>query len=219
MKKEVDLLYNYPRQKRNTIERNEKKTDQDRIVARKFGYDYFDGSRSHGYGGYKYNSKYWGPVVKTFQEHWGLSEKSAVLDVGCGKGFMLYDLYKLIPGINIKGIDISNYAIENSIKEIKDNLIVGNAKNLPFKDNSFDLVISINTIHNLDLHECAKAVQEIERVSKKNSYIVVDAYRDEEEKKRMYEWNLTAKTIMSDINWKNFFDDNKYTGEYFWFIP
>jgi ubiquinone/menaquinone biosynthesis C-methylase UbiE len=139
--------------------------------------------------------------------------------VGCGKGFMLYDIKLSIPEIKIKGIDISNYAIENSVEEVKKDLLVANACELPFPDNSFDVVISINTIHNLDLENCGKALREIQRVSKKNSFITVDAYRNEEEKKLMYAWNLTAKTIMSVEDWKKFFAKNCYNGDYFWFIP
>ena len=219
MKQEIDLLFNYPRSKRDVKERVGKKTEKDRIIARKFDFDYFDGNRAHGYGGYKYNSKFWTPVIKTFKDHWNLDDNSSFLDVGCGKGFTLYDLKKEIPGININGIDISQYAIDNSNEEIKKYLSVGNANYLPFEDNSFDVVISINTIHNLDIEECALAIREIERVKKKHSYIIVDAYRTVEEKQRIYDWNLTAKTIMSADEWAKFFRDNNYTGEYFWFIP
>ena len=103
--------------------------------------------------------------------------------------------------------------------EVKANLEVGNAKELNFENNSFDLVISINTIHNLEKPECAKSLKEIERVSKKNKFIIVDAYRNEDEKKRMYAWNLTAKTIMHVDEWKVFFEENDYTGDYYWFTP
>lgn len=132
---------------------------------------------------------------------------------------MLYDLVQIIPGIEVKGVDISQYAIENAIEEMKDFVEVANARQLPFDDASFDVVISINTVHNLEEKECAKALQEIERVSIQNSYITVDAYRNDEEKERMEAWNLTAKTIMSVENWETFFKDIGYTGDYYWFIP
>ena len=130
-----------------------------------------------------------------------------------------YDFIKQIPGIDIKGIDISEYAITNCKKEVKENVSVGNAKSLVFKDNSFDYIISINTIHNLDLNECKEALREIERVSKISSFITVDAFNTKEEEKRMYEWNLTAKTIMSVKDWKKIFEEVGYTGDYYWFIP
>ena len=219
MGKEIDLLINYPKSKRNVEERGAKKTEKDRILAREFGKDFFDGDRKYGYGGYKYNPKFWQPVIPTFERYWHLDSSSSILDVGCGKGFMLFDFFKLIPGIKLAGIDISEYAIEYSVKEIKEMLSVANAKKLPFADNSFDAVISINTIHNLNMEDCAKAIKEINRVSKKNAFITVDAYRNEEEKQRMYDWNLTAKTIMSVDEWKLFFKKTGYQGDYFWFIP
>ena len=128
---------------------------------------------------------------------------------------MLYDFLQYNNKFSIQ-VDISNYAISNSMPEVKANLEVGNAKELNFENNSFDLVISINTIHNLEKPECAKSLKEIERVSKKNKFIIVDAYRNEDEKKRMYAWNLTAKTIMHVNEWKVFFEENDYTGDYYW---
>ncbi len=216
---EIDLLIKYPKAKRNLDERAVNKTDDDRKIARNFGKEFFDGERKHGYGGFNYNPRFWSEVVKTFRDHWKLNVDSSLLDVGCAKGFMLHDLQELIPGIKLKGIDISDYAIENSMPSVKENLLVADAKKLPFPDNSFDYVISINTIHNLEIDDCGKALREIERVSKIGSYVTVDAYNDDEEKDRMFKWNLTAKTIMSVKNWKDFFKENKYSGNYFWFIP
>ena len=196
-----------------------KKTEKDRLIARKFDKEFFDGERRYGYGGYNYNPKFWTNVVKTFQNYWNLDSNSSILDIGCGKGFMLYDLKKLIKSDFLKGIDISQYAIDNSLEDIKPFLSVADAKKIPFPDNSFDVVISINTIHNLDKSDCAKALKEISRVTKKFSFITVDAYRNEEEKKRMFDWNLTAKTIMSENEWEIFFKENNYNGDYYWFIP
>ena len=217
--KEIDLLKNYPKTKRNIFERASQKTETDRAIARKFDKEFFDGDRKHGYGGFYYNPKFWQPVIPDFIKYWKLGKDSSVLDVGCAKGFMLHDLKKFIPSITISGIDISKYAIENSPADVKNFLRIGNANNIPFKDNSFDVVISINTIHNLQLNECAKALKEISRVSRKYSFITVDAYRNEEEKKSMLAWNLTAKTIMSVDEWKIFFKDNNYFGDYYWFTP
>jgi len=219
MGKEIDLLVNYPKAKRNVEERGATKSEQDRTIARQFGKEFFDGDRKHGYGGFNYFSRFWQPVIPTFQDYFNLSGDSSLLDVGCAKGFMLYDLSLLIPGIKVKGIDISEYAIENALPEVKDDVHVADARDLPFENNSFDVVISINTVHNLKIDDCAKALQEIERVSKKHSYITVDAYRNEEEKERMYNWNLTAKTIMSVDEWQVFFKEIGYTGDFYWFIP
>lgn len=216
---EIDLLAKYPKSNRNVDERGLEKTDKDREIARRFGKEFFDGDRRNGYGGFNYNSKFWEPVVPDFQKHFSLNSKSSVLDVGCAKGFMIYDISRLIPGITVKGIDISDYAIENAIVEVKERVQVADAKNLPFEDNSFDVVISINTVHNLEIEDCGKALQEIERVSKGKSFITVDAFRNEEEKERMFAWNLTGRTIMSTRDWIIFFDKVGYTGDYYWFIP
>ena len=216
---EIDLLRNYPKSKRDLSARS-KKTDQDKEIARKFDKDFFDGDRRYGYGGYFYNEKFWTKTVIDFKNHWNLSKNSSILDVGCGKGFMIYDFLQLIPDLKkINGVDISRYAIENSKKEISKFLSVANANDLPFDDDSYDYVISINTIHNLDLFNCKKAIKEISRVSKKGSFITVDAYDNEEDKKRMYDWNLTAKTILSINDWKKIFSECDYKGDFFWFIP
>ncbi len=216
---EIDLLKNYPKTKRNPDERAVQKTEEDRAIARKFSKDYFDGDRKYGYGGYSYQPRFWQPVIPTFVEHFGLTSHSSVLDVGCAKGFMLYDLRLLIPDIRYRGIDISEYAIENAIDDMKPFLSVGDARSLEFPDKSFDVVISINTIHNLDSDECAQALREIERVSRGKSFVTVDAYRDEEERKRMEAWNLTALTFMHVGEWVSFFKEAGYTGDYYWFIP
>lgn len=216
---EIDLLSNYPKTKRNLEERLTSKTDEDRILARQFGREFFDGDRNHGYGGFSYSPRFWQPVIPDFKSHWGLNSHSSILDVGCAKGFMLHDFSVLIPGITVKGVDISKYAIDHAMDDMKPHLQVASAAELPFDDNSFDVTISINTVHNLDIEECAQALREIERVSRNGSFITVDAYRNDEEKERMYAWNLTAKTIMSVDEWVQFFQRVGYTGDYFWFIP
>ena len=219
MGQKIDLLENYPRTKRNVEERGATKTEDVRRVAKQFGKDFFDGDRQYGYGGFKYFPRFWQPVIPTFQKHFGLTSRSSLLDVGCAKGFMLHDLLELIPDITVSGVDVSDYAIAHAMDDIKSKVQVANASDLPFADNSFDVVIAINTIHNLDRDDCAQALREIERVSRKGSFITVDAYRNDEEKERMFAWNLTAKTIMSVDEWVAFFKEVGYTGDYFWFIP
>lgn len=219
MKKEINLLKNYPVTKRNLQEASIQRTDEVRKVARKFEKEFFDGDRKYGYGGYSYNPRFWTTVVKDFIEYYNLVDGSKILDVGCGKGFMMYDFLQTNKNLIVKGIDISKYAIENSMKEIKDHVSVGNVKELNFDDNEFDLVISINTVHNLEYDECARALQEIERVSRKDKYIILDAYRNNEQKERMLKWNLTAKTILNVDDWVEMFNKCGYTGDYYWFTP
>lgn len=217
--KEINLLARYPKTKRNLAERLQHKSEEVRKIARQFGFEYFDGSREYGYGGFHYNPRFWTGVVQDFIQYYGLTPESKVLDVGCAKGFFLYDLKNAVPGITVKGVDISKYAIEQSLQDIKPHLIIGDSRSLPFDDKSFDLVISINTIHNLSREGCMESLREIERVSKKHSFVMVDAFRDKLEEERMYAWNLTALTIMSDKEWKKFFQEAGYSGDYSWFIP
>jgi ubiquinone/menaquinone biosynthesis C-methylase UbiE len=132
---------------------------------------------------------------------------------------MLYDFSRLIPGITVAGIDISEYATNNAKDEVKPFVKVGDARELPFEDNSFDLVTSITTVHNLERADCKKSLQELERVSSRDKFITVDAYFNDFEKKRMDMWNLTALTYMHTDEWKEFLEEAGYTGDYHWFIP
>ena len=216
---EIDLLTNYPRSDRNVDMRGTEKTEADQAVARRFGKEFFDGDRRHGYGGFTYHPRFWQPVVPTFRDYYSLTGESAVLDVGCAKGFMVRDFKELISGISVNGIDISDYAIGCAEEDISDDLKVADARELPFDDASFDLVVSINTIHNLDREGVVQALGEIERVSRSFSYVTVDAYRNEEERERMMKWNLTARTILSDSEWVGLFAEAGYKGDYYWFIP
>lgn len=215
---EIDLMKNYPRTKRDPKARADSKTEEDRRIARKFDKDFFDGDRKYGYGGYSYNSRFWQPVVPDFIEYYSLDNNCSLLDIGSGKGFMLRDFKEALPGLQIRGIDISEYAIQNSLDDIKDYQDVGDAKDLPYEDDSFDLALSIVTLHNLPREECAQSLKEIARVSK-NSFITLDAYSNDEEKSAMNDWNLTALTVMHVEEWKLFFEESGYTGDYYWFKP
>jgi ubiquinone/menaquinone biosynthesis C-methylase UbiE len=216
---EIDLLKKFPKLKRNLDSRKKSKNQETIEIARKFGKDFFDGDKKYGYGGHFYDEKYWSGVVDDFIDYYKLDNHSSILDVGCAKGFMLFEFKKKIPGAKLVGLDISSYAIQNCKEEIKNCLIIGDAKKLNFPDNSFDLVIAINTIHNLDEYDCGKSLREIQRVSKKNSYVVVDAYSNEIEKEQMLNWNLTGKTIKHVDEWKKFFIKNRFCGDYYWFKP
>jgi ubiquinone/menaquinone biosynthesis C-methylase UbiE len=211
-----DLMYKYPSPK-NRLKERANPTRQEKEIAKQFGKEFFDGERKHGYGGFNYDPKFWTETVRIFIEEYKLTSSSSVLDVGCGKGFMLVDLVKALPGISIVGIDISDYAIKNSHELVSKNLRVANCSDLPFDDNSFDLVISINTIHNLDKKGVIKSVQEIERVKKKNSYIVVDGWDSRQEKRDLKSWVLTAQTVLKTKRWEQLLIKAGYTGDYsFW---
>ena len=216
---EINLMDRYPRSKRPIEERGALITEEHRRVARQFGKEFFDGDRLYGYGGYRYHPRFWQPVVKRFQEYYQLADDCSVLDVGCGKGFMSHDFKELMPNCTVAGIEISDYALEHAMETVKPFLTRGNAKELPYADNSFDLVISINTVHNLPLEECKQAVREIQRVSRAHSFIMVDAWRDDMEKDLMMKWVLTGLTMMDVNHWKRLFEEVGYTGDYYWFLP
>ena len=187
------------------------------LKAKEYEFDYWDGDRRYGYGGYKYDGR-WKAVVERMRQHYNLPNDAAVLDVGCGKGFMLHDFKEIIPDCSVAGVDVSEYAIENSMPSVKQLLKVASAEKLPYPDKSFDLVISINSIHNLPLEACKTALQEIERVSRGGSFITVDAWRNDQEHEDLLKWVLTAETYMHVDDWKKLFDEIGFSGDYYWFI-
>lgn len=214
---EINLLEEYPKLDRDVESRFKQVTEEDKKIAKQFGEDFFDGPRIRGYGGYVYDGR-WLKVAEKFIDHYKLTNNSRVLDVGCAKGFLLHDFLQILPGITVAGLDISRYALENSLPEVKPFLLLGDAQNIPFSDDSFDLVVSLTTVHNLPEEGCLRALREIERVSRGHSFITVDSYRNDREKDRLAKWVLTGLTLMHVEEWKEFFARAGYTGDYFWFI-
>lgn len=182
-------------------------------LAKQFGKDYWDGDRKTGYGGFKYDGR-WRPVAEKLAAHYKLQPGQKVLDVGCGKGFLLYDLMTVVPGLQVYGLDISQYAIDHAKEEVKPFLTQGNAAHLPYEAGSFDLIISITTLHNLYCFDLFAALKEIERVGKKNKYIVVEAYRNEEEKANLLYWQLTCEMFCTPEEWQWWFKQTGYKGDY-----
>lgn len=182
-------------------------------LAKQWGKDYWDGDRRICYGGYRYLEGRWEKVARAMIEHYQLKPGDKILDVGCGKGFLLYDFTKVMSGLQIHGIDISDYAIANAKEEIKDKLQVGCATSLPYADDYFDLVISITTLHNLPNYDLDKALREIERVGKKNKYICVESYRNEVEKANLLYWQVTCEAFCTPKEWDWWFDLTGYTGD------
>ena len=182
--------------------------------AKKYGFSYWDGKRTEGYGGYKYIDGYWKPFAKKLIKTYKLTNKSKVLDIGCGKGFLLYELKKILPNLTVTGYDISKYAINNSHPGIKKHLHVFKAQDkYPFKNKSIDLVLSMGTLHNLHIDELYKVFFEINRVSKK-SYIWVESFRNEKELCNLQCWALTCVSFFSPKSWKWIFKKFNYKGDY-----
>ena len=182
-------------------------------IAREFGKDYWDGDRKVGYGGMRYDGR-WRKVADAMVRHYGLRPGARILDVGCGKGFLLYDFTQALPGVEVRGLDISKYAIENAKEEVRPFLSEGHANHLPFPDRSFDLVVSINTLHNLQCFDLDRALREIERVGKAHKYIVVESYRSEEEKANLLYWQLTCESFYRPEAWDWWFRATGYSGDH-----
>ncbi|RDV03154.1 class I SAM-dependent methyltransferase [Undibacter mobilis] len=215
---EIDLLARYPRTKRNIAQRRNARTDEHIRISREYGQMYFDGPREYGYGGYRYDGR-WRPIAADMIRHFALRPGMRVLDVGAAKGFLVKDLALECPGLEAFGIDISSYALMNCEAEVVGRLHLGEADNLPFPDHSFDTVVSINTLHNLEHDRLIKALREIMRVTRNSrAYVQVDAYRDDAEKALFLEWVLTAKTHRNPDGWKALFDEAGYEGDYYWTI-
>lgn len=181
--------------------------------AKKLAKNYWDGDRKFGYGGYCYDGR-WKPIAEDLIKHYKLKAGQRVLDIGCGKGFLLHEMKLLIPQIEIRGLDISSYALENAKEEVKSFLDLGSAKQLPYPDNHFDLVISLNTLHYLYIYDLEKALQEIERVSRANSYIVVESYRNEREKANLLYWQLTCECFFTPQEWEWLYKKFGYSKDY-----
>jgi len=218
MGEEVNLMRLYPQSKGRLAERPEI-TGEDRRVSRQFGFDYFDGDRRYGYGGFSYHPRFWSETVRLISDHYDLSEQSSILDIGCAKGFMLADFREYLPHAKLRGLDISAYAIDQGYSTVRPDIFVGDATVLPFDDNEFDLVLSINTLHNLDRAGVIEALREIDRVSLGSAFIMVDGWRSEQERSNMEAWVLTAKTMLHADSWLQIFEEAGYTGDYcFWTV-
>ena len=206
--KEIDFISCLHKStKRDYLARvNDKEFPKDKAatLAKKWDFDYWDGDRRINYGGYKYIKNRWNQVINSLYENYNLPEDAKILDIGCGKGFFLFDLLKLKPNSEVVGIDISKYAIKNAKKEIKNKLVVGNATNLPWEDNYFDLVVSITTLHNLYAFDLEKALKEMERVGK-NKYLCVESYRNEKEKANLLYWQVTCEAFNTPDEWRWWF--------------
>lgn len=184
-------------------------------VASQFGCDYWDGERQYGYGGYRYDGR-WRPVAERLVAHYGVKPGDRILDIGCGKGFLLYELTRLIPSVTVCGLDISTYAVSHAKEEVQPFLEVGDCRALPFSDASFDFVLSLGVFHNLPIEGVFRALEEMERVSKKNAgrYFMVESYRSEQEKMNLLYWQLTCHSFHSPESWEWIAKKAGYTGDH-----
>jgi SAM-dependent methyltransferase len=212
------LMRQYPKTARKEItETRVAVLPADREKAQRFDETYFDTERRFGYGGYHYHPHFFTGVVKDFIYYYDLKPGMRVLDVGCAKGFMLHDFKKAMPGLAVAGVDISDYALSKALPDVAQYLQKACCSKLPFADKSFDLVISISTIHNLDLAGVRQSLKEIIRVSRGAAFIKVNGYKNLHEREQLENWNLVAKTILRESEWEELFDETGYAGDYDFF--
>ena len=184
------------------------------LVAKQYEEDYWDGDRRYGYGGYRYLAGRWKPVAEALIERYGLTNESSILDVGCGKAYLMYEIQLLLPGARLVGLDVSKSGLADRHPDFTGDLFLHRAQDrYPFNDNEFDLVISLATLHNLRLFELEAALLEIERVGKQ-AYVMAESYRNELEMFNLECWALTAESLLDLEEWTWFFDKVGYAGDY-----
>ena len=213
--KKIDFWKYYPISNRKNISSlRVKVSNKLRKKLQKFPKEYFDGKRAHGYGGYYYNPKFFRKIVKAMIRHYKLNNKSKILDIGCAKGFMMYEFKKALPACEVRGIDISRYCKMQAMRKVKKYIKIGTCEKLPYPDKYFDFVVSISTIHNVKKRGIKKSLKEIVRVSKKSSFIRIKAYKNIQEKKNIDNWNVVAKSNLSEKDWLKLFKGTNYKGDF-----
>ncbi len=211
----INFWKHYPKSNRKNISRLRVKVPNKlKKKLQKFPKEYFDGKRAHGYGGYYYNPKFFRKIVKAMIKYYKLNNKSKILDIGCAKGFMMYEFKKALPACEVRGIDISRYCKTEAMGKIKKYIKIGTCEKLPYPDKYFDFVVSISTIHNVSKNGIKKSLKEIVRVTKNNSFIRIKGYQNLKEKKKIEKWNIVAKSNLSKNNWLKLFKETKYKGDY-----
>lgn len=182
-------------------------------VACRFGAEYWDGDRRFGYGGYRYDGR-WYKVAEAMARHYGIKPGHRILDVGCGKGFLIHEFTRAVPGVEVFGIDISEYGVRHAKPEVSSRVIVGHAGQLPFPDDYFHFVVSITTLHNLGARDLHAAIGEIERVGIGDKHITIESYRSQREKANLLYWQLTCKAFHDVADWQWVLQSAGYTGDY-----
>ena len=183
-------------------------------IAKRYDEQYWDGDRRFGYGGHRYMPGRWRSAAEAIIRTYHLGPGSKVLDVGCGKGFLLHEMLLLEPMLRIVGMDISEHALTGATDLVKPHLRIQQAQTeYPFSDNEFDLVISLGTLHNLRLFELKVALSELERVGRQG-YVMLESYRNEQELFNLQCWALTCESFFDQDEWIWLYQEFGYSGDY-----
>ncbi len=214
---QIPLLKSLPKPVRDINSRSGANRAELVAIAKQFGEQYFDGPRESGCGGYHYDGR-WVSVARDLIRIYNLSAGMRVLDVGCAKGFLVKDILKVAPDLDVFGLDVSEYAITHCDPSVVGRLHLGSADKLPVPDKSFDVVLALNVLQILPLERTIVALQEIERVSTRCSFVQVTSYHTDAQKSDCEFWSLSAQHHHSPAGWLTLFQEAGYTGDYDWTI-
>ena len=211
--REFDALKGYPTPKQKRYVGQNVRSIKNKITASYRDEKYYDGNRVNGYGGFRYDGR-WVPIAENMHKEYKLKKGDTMLQIGCEKGFLLYDFHQSYPDLEVCGTDISDYAIEHAMEEIRPFIRKAPFTELPFEDNKFDLIIAIGVVYTLNLACVIKCLKEIQRTGKGKSFITLAAYRTEEERKLLEWWTLLGTTILHEDEWVEVLEHARYTGDY-----
>lgn len=211
--REFNALRNYPQPKGPRYVGPNIRTIKNKIVASYRDKGYYDGDRNDGYGGFKYDGR-WKIIVKSMCEDYRLTKDSALLQIGCEKGFLLHDFKEYFPSMKVRGVEVSDYAVAESMPLVKPYIVKSDFTKLPFENREFDFVIAIGVVYTLNLRDAISCLKEIQRVGKGNSFITLGAYRNEQGARLFKYWTLLGATILHVDEWIEVLKESGYTGDY-----
>jgi len=212
--REFDALEGYPEPAQPRYVGPGLRTIHNRIIACARGKEFYDGDRNNGYGGFIDDGR-WRPIAQFMARAYGLDHRSAILQINCEKGFLLQAFQQLVPGITVRGVEISDYAIEHAMPSVKPSIQKGPWwTRLSFPDHAFDFVIAIGAVYALNLSDTIQCLKEIQRVSKGRSFITLASYETEQDKRLFEWWTLLGTTILRQEEWLEVLRHAGYTGDY-----
>ena len=211
--REFDAIREYPQPKATRYVGKNIRTIENKIIASYRGEGYYDGDRNNGYGGFNYDGR-WKKIADSMTSDYNLTENSAVLQIGCEKGFLLHDFHEKFPKMKLRGAEVAEYPIEKSMPSIKEHISKTEFNKLPFQDNEFDFVVAVGVIYCLNLRDAIACIKEIQRVGKGKSFITLGAFYDDVSERLFKAWSVLGSTILHVDDWVKVLKEAGYTGDY-----